>query len=1404
MKVADLFVDLKLDTSVFERDLKSALGKAERVATLKVSAVVDDTALKKFQTQVTSLKGNTVKVDADTSSAESAVKTLEKKIGDAGEDAGASFSKGLDGAIAPEMPKIGKGMGSGLLDGLSDTLGKTAGKAGVAGLVVGAVGIAGLAAGKIFMTQLEKGMAVNRAKFNFGAATGLGTKQVEKYAFAAGNAYANVFGESVAANLDTAKAALQGGLLNRRSTQRDVQAVIEQLTQVSETLGVDIPEASRAAGQMLRTGLAKNAEQAFDIIVKGNQLGINSADDLLDTFSEYGTQFRKLGLDGEKALTLISQLVKGGARDTDVAADAIKEFSIRTQEAFGEMDAKGRFTFNELGGAIIGALDLKGTDEQLILKIENVQNVLARGGAPAQEMFAKITKGFGDIKQGVDKNKAGVALFGTQFEDLGGAIDRLDPSKVLRVAGATDKLVSAVGQDPAQAMEAARRSIEVSADQIRGSLATAFAPLIKDFGTWVTTHRADILDFFAKMTVGAFDVAIAVSKVSAPILDVTASVVELGAKANETFADIVDGALDAGRAVADLDPSGLARKAFDSLTDGTQDVADRMRSQASVQEKYASGLRKTAEGARSLANGLQKAKEKFEESTEAAKKQARLSDAQAVYNQKMSAFADVAEKAAGKVGSLREATRLFNNRTTEQGRALADVKQKFREQFAAAQSLGAKQGELNVLHRQFRSELRSVFTQMGLTRAEAAKLVNKYDEVPGSIKTKAEFDDTKAKNDTRTYKEYVNQQLAGIEDEPVKITLSAAAARLSRGANLGASLGVTNRARGGRIIGPGSGTSDSIPAMLSNGEHVLTAKEVAAMGGQRNVELWRKAALKGALPDPSDLPRFAGGGEVRTIPKTSGSVNVSPIERLVTGIAARLSRLVSAAAERMMSTGGGRPLGPGGSLSNGQIIKGQQFARAQNGKPYIWGGVGPAGYDCSGYQSAILNASMGRNPYSRVGTTASSPWAGSQGGVGRYTIGYFKGSPGHMSGNIGGLGVESTGDHVRVGSGARSPMSSMFSGRFHYAQGGPVDTVPAWLQPGEFVIKRSAAQAIGRSRLSAMNAGKYAAGGAVGRRGRLAAGTEATLRDIANGLASGFDASEVAKDLRQVVRRNLSGQAEKNTLKRLDRLNRISDRIAAATSRVASARTALENARGAKTTFTEGIRGQLGADISEFGSTSGGIKAGLSGKLAAVKDFVANLKRLGKNKFVPRALLAQIAQLGPLEGNAAAKQLLGLSVADLRAVSGDFTALNAFAAAQSDLLGDTYYDAGIKSAKAHLKEMQAQQAALNKIFEKTADAFATRLARNLHVDLTPGRRGRATHDNGGWLQTGRTLAVNNTGRPEAVLTAQQWGQMERLISAVERGGGHGAPFIGSAVIRETVDLDRYERQRAFRERRTRV
>lgn len=69
--------------------------------------------------------------------------------------------------------------------------------------------------------------------------------------------------------------------------------------------------------------------------------------------------------------------------------------------------------------------------------------------------------------------------------------------------------------------------------------------------------------------------------------------------------------------------------------------------------------------------------------------------------------------------------------------------------------------------------------------------------------------------------------------------------------------GWTGFAHGGAVYGPGTGTSDSVPARLSRGEHVLTDREVRAAGGHEVIYALRRAMLDGTL-----LPGFAHGGAV--------------------------------------------------------------------------------------------------------------------------------------------------------------------------------------------------------------------------------------------------------------------------------------------------------------------------------------------------------------------------------------------------------------------------------------------------------------------------------------------------------------------------------------------------------------
>ncbi|MEV0933323.1 NlpC/P60 family protein [Streptomyces phaeochromogenes] len=76
------------------------------------------------------------------------------------------------------------------------------------------------------------------------------------------------------------------------------------------------------------------------------------------------------------------------------------------------------------------------------------------------------------------------------------------------------------------------------------------------------------------------------------------------------------------------------------------------------------------------------------------------------------------------------------------------------------------------------------------------------------------------------------------------------------------------------------------------------------------------------------------------------------------------------------STGTGSATGTSGSASTAKADKALAFARAQIGKPYVWGASGPGSYDCSGLTQAAWKAAgvtLPRTTWDQVkaGTTVS-------------------------------------------------------------------------------------------------------------------------------------------------------------------------------------------------------------------------------------------------------------------------------------------------------------------------------------------------------------------------------------------------------------------------------------------------
>ncbi|AOT24855.1 tape measure protein [Mycobacterium phage Nazo] len=380
--------------------------------------------------------------------------------------------QGLRGAVAG-AGQSGQDMANEFVGGFagSSALLRLGSAAGPVGLALAGVGLLGVAAGKQLASGIADGLDSIQLRDQFQARLGIDDASMAQYANAAGRAYASNFGASVGDNLAAATAATRAGLIDPDATDAQIQAVIQKLQGLSATTDATTEQLSRSITTLLRTGLAQNVNEAADIITAGFQSGLDVSGDWLDTINEYSTQFRKFGLDADEVLTLLKQGFEGGARDTDKVADSLKEFSIR---------------------AVDGSKSTQEGFEALGFSAEDMSRRFAEGGESAKVALGAVLDRIQEIEDPFQQALIWQRLFGTQFEDLGDAINHfdLDPAKTEfdDLQGTSDRATKTATDNFKSDWEEATRTVGQFFSDLKTDIADWFSdlPVIRDVPQFIT------------------------------------------------------------------------------------------------------------------------------------------------------------------------------------------------------------------------------------------------------------------------------------------------------------------------------------------------------------------------------------------------------------------------------------------------------------------------------------------------------------------------------------------------------------------------------------------------------------------------------------------------------------------------------------------------------------------------------------------------------------------------------------------------------------------------------------------------------------------------------------------------------------------------------------------------------
>ena len=314
--------------------------------------------------------------------------------------------------------------------------GRTGGK-----FVAGAAAV-GLAIGGVLASAFGTALEQQGMQGKLAAQLGGSPEYAKEMGKIAGNLYSTGFGASLEEVNNALRSVVQSGALMEDATDEQISAMTAKALNLSNAFGVDVTEATRAVATVMRNGLAPDADAAMDVIFRGFQQGVDVGGDFLDTLNEYSGQFSKFGLDAQTATGLLSQGLKAGARDSDFVADAIKEFSIRAIDG-SKLTAQG---FQQVG-----------------LDAGDMATKIGAGGESAKGALDLTLDRLRAMPDPVMRSQAAVALFGTKAEDLGQALFALDPSEAAAglgdVAGAADAAGAAM-TTPQQRIEGLQRTMQ--------------------------------------------------------------------------------------------------------------------------------------------------------------------------------------------------------------------------------------------------------------------------------------------------------------------------------------------------------------------------------------------------------------------------------------------------------------------------------------------------------------------------------------------------------------------------------------------------------------------------------------------------------------------------------------------------------------------------------------------------------------------------------------------------------------------------------------------------------------------------------------------------------------------------------------------------------------------------------
>lgn len=411
------------------------------------------------------------------------------------QSAGSSASKGLKG--------LGEAAG---LSGKSLTaLGAASGAAaGALAVFVGAV--ASIVAGmkglyEVFKATLPEFKEFESAAGRVTAALGDGIDAIDNYSKALADGFMN---QGYVDNMnDFADAFLRVNQMLSGFDGVDTSKLTEDILMVADVTKWDVNEITRAIKNMA-TNMGIDVSSALDMVYSAWQQTGDPANDLLDTFNEYSSQFNKMGVSADWAFDKIVKGLKGGVYNSDKIADSFKELWLRIADP-AEIDTSD---LDELGLTIDDIAD--GSDavtkafDTLGISTNQFKEEMAKGGESAENAMDTLITKIANVQDKAVQQNIIAALFGAPGEDMGTEFFEViaDSEEVLEdFNGSVEESAIIIESTLGYQLEQLGNAWQTFKSELFDE---AFAPIVKEVCTVFTDNLGAIKDKVMNEVIPAF------------------------------------------------------------------------------------------------------------------------------------------------------------------------------------------------------------------------------------------------------------------------------------------------------------------------------------------------------------------------------------------------------------------------------------------------------------------------------------------------------------------------------------------------------------------------------------------------------------------------------------------------------------------------------------------------------------------------------------------------------------------------------------------------------------------------------------------------------------------------------------------------------------------------------------